>query len=138
MGWRWDVAAWTIDAQRRSDRQRPVERDRFGLRADPVWVAWAAAAACTWSVLGLMVGFAANCVAHMSLVRLPFPIVVELLDLLRCHWATDGSVGVCLSAMKNKGGGPRVPLASRQRSIRRLSSLIWPECGVPEGSVGLP
>jgi hypothetical protein len=44
-----------------------------------------------------------------------------------------GGVGAIVAAF-NKGGGPRVPLVRRWWSTCFMSSFIWPECCVPEGS----
>jgi hypothetical protein len=55
-------------------------------------------------------------IAHMSMLCLLFPTAVEDLNLLRRRSMADCGAGACLSALKNKGGGPRVPLTS----IRRL------------------
>jgi hypothetical protein len=35
-------------------------------------------------------------VTHMSLMRLMFPIVLEVLNLLRHRWVVDGRIGECL------------------------------------------
>jgi hypothetical protein len=67
----------------------------------------------------------------MSLARLTFPTAVEDMNLLRRHWAVDGGMGVCSS---DKGGSPRVSFASTCKSTGYLSSLIWLEYRVPEGS----
>jgi hypothetical protein len=54
---------------------------------------------------GWLCSYDGHRVAHMSLPSRPFPIVVwRLLNLLRRHWAADGSMGDCSSASKNKEG----------------------------------
>jgi hypothetical protein len=94
MGWGRDATSWTTDARRRGDCRRPARRDRSGQRTAqsgqwaPIWVVQAVAAAHTSLVLGVMTNYAATVrghrFAHMSLVRLLFPSVVEVLKLLRC------------------------------------------------------
>jgi hypothetical protein len=45
------------------------------------------------------------------------------INLLHRRWAADGGMGAYSSALKNKGGGPRVPTYGKTK-ICRLSALI--------------
>jgi hypothetical protein len=91
--------------------------------AGPIWVMWA------WLLLASPHSLGHGCavmmgIAHLWSVRLVIPSMVVLTEPLHRCWAADDGVGACSSVSKNKGGSPRIPLKSRQRSIGCLSSLI--------------
>jgi hypothetical protein len=85
-------------------------------------------------VVYLLVGAHAD--VTLSSTRVAFFSGRGCVNLLRHRRAVDDGVGACSYALKNKGGGPRLPTCAKKKIYRLSAPSIWLECHVPECFAG--